>query len=113
MPDYRVTVVCGCGRRHDVALGSTGTCDCGRPYDTNKIGGAAREEIAQRAAAYRSRRRIFVVQLILVLLALLVIARTAPWYISVPAFLVSWVFFGWRGRRQLRLSDPAPTRYRI
>jgi hypothetical protein len=113
VPEYRVTVVCSCDTRNRVILGTSGTCQCGRPYDTGKLPADVVEQIQVRATSYRAKRRLYAIQLGVVFLAILVIAKSAPWPVTVGVIFVSWLFFGWRGVRQLRRTDHEVTRHPI
>ena len=111
MADYHVTVVCACGARHSVVLGEKGTCECGRPYDTARLSPEVVAEIKTRAATYRAKRRLYAIQMILVALAIIVIARSAPWQITVSAALASWWWFGIRGYRKMKQTDSPATQH--
>jgi hypothetical protein len=111
VPEYHVTVVCACGVRHDVVLSEKGVCECGRPYDTTRLSTDVVEQIKSRAAAYKARRRLYAIQMMIVALAIIVIARSAPWQITVSAALISWWWFGIRGYRRLRQSDSPSTQH--
>jgi hypothetical protein len=111
VPVYHVTVVCACGVRHSVALGEKGICECGRPYDTNRLSPEVVAQIESRAASYKARRRLYAIQMMIVALALIVIARSAPWQVTVSAGLISWWWFGIRGLRKLRQLDSPATQH--
>ena len=114
MPDFHVTVVCGkCGTRQPVVLGSAGVCQCGAPYDTARLPAATVDASHKRAAGYQSRRKMFIVQMLLVMLSLLIISRSAPGPVTIAAGSASWYWFGWRGWQKLREADHETTQHRL
>jgi len=113
VPDYQVTVVCSCGVRRKVTLGEAGVCECGEKYDTNRLDPKVVADIKSRAAHFAARRKSYAIQLAIVFLAILVIARSAPWKITVAAIFVSWMWFGLRGVRRLRRTDHEVTRHSL
>lgn len=112
MPDFHVTVICGtCGTRIPIVLGQTGTCECGAPYDSNKLPQSTVEEIHRRAATFQAKRKGFIVQAFLAALAVLLVARNAPIPITAVVALAAWYWFGWRAYKRVRQSDNPRTTY--
>lgn len=103
LPGPRITVDCDCGTRALVPYGDALDCSCGRRWDTSQI---PRAEYAQVLAVARRHRRnelLFVATVAALLVALVVVARSAPLFVTIPIFLAVWVRFfrpWWTSRRK-------------
>jgi hypothetical protein len=56
---------------------------------------------------------MFIVQMLLVMLSLLIISRSAPVPVTIAAGIASWYWFGWRGWQKLREADHETTQHRL
>jgi hypothetical protein len=91
-----------------IPYGQRERCPCGRTWDTNQI--PVEDYRAVMATVRRFRRNEIAFALVALGLAgaLVLVGRTAPLLIAVPAFLLVWVRWfrpWWRLRKQQRLRD--------
>ena len=104
----RVTVQCNCGNKLLIPYGASYTCACGRRWDTAQIPAADYAALQGTLRRFRRNEAVFALLALGVVAALVLVGRSAPVYITVPAFALAWWRWfrpWWNLRKQSRLRD--------
>jgi hypothetical protein len=107
----RLVVRCPCGTSTAVQAGASVACECGRSWDTGHLPTEDLDGVDRLVRRARSRRLLFVLNLLLVTALLVLVGQSWP----VPAVLLTafvwWRFCRpeWRRRRHSPQTAALPT----
>lgn len=107
----RLVVGCPCGTNTPVAAGATVVCACGRSWDTGHLPTDDVDGVSRLLRRARSRRLVFLGNLLLVAAALVLLGRSSP-VLAVPVAAFVWWRFcrpEWRRRRKTQRTAALPT----
>ena len=108
MATPRVTVKCNCGNSLLIPYGSSEACSCGRRWDTAQIPPADYAALQATLRRFRRNEAVFALVAVGVVVALVLVGRAAPVYVTVPAFALAWWRWfrpWWNLRKRARLLD--------
>ncbi len=107
----RLAVRCPCGTSTSVAAGAVVDCTCGRRWDTGHLPTEDLDAVSRLVRRARSRRLVFVLNLLLVTGVLVLVGRSSPVLAVLLTAFVWWRFCRpeWRRRRVTQRTAALPT----
>ena len=102
---------CPCGTSTPVPAGASVACACGRSWDTGRLPTEDLDAVSRLVRRARSRRLVFVLNLLLVTGLLVLVGRSFPALAVLLAAFVWWRFCRpeWRRRRETPRTAALPT----
>lgn len=102
---------CPCGTSTPVQAGAVATCSCGHSWNTGQLPTEEVDAVRRLVRRARSRRLVFLVNLLLVSAALVLLGRSSPVLAVLFAAFVWWRFCRpeWRRRRDSPQTAALPT----
>ena len=107
----RLVVGCPCGTSTPAEAGATVVCACGRSWDTGHLPPEDLDAVSRLVRRARSRRLVFVLNLLLVTGVLVLVGRSSPVLAVLLTAFVWWRFCRpeWRRRRVTQRTAGLPT----
>ena len=107
----RLVVRCPCGTSTPVEAGASVACACGRSWDTGRLPADDLDGVRRLVRRARSRRLVFVLNLLLVTGLLVLVGRSSPALALLLTAFVWWRFCRpeWRRRREPQRTTALPT----
>ena len=91
-----------------LAYGDGFDCSCGRHWDTNQIPRRDFEAVEAVARRFRRNQAVFVATVVALVVALVILGRSAPLLVTLPVSALVWLRFfrpWWRQRRLAALAN--------
>lgn len=106
----KLVVRCPCGTSTPVEAGASVDCACGRSWDTGRLPTEDLDAVSRLVRRARSRRLVFLLNLLLVTGLLVLVGRSFPALAVLLAALVWWRFCRpeWRRRRETPRTAALP-----
>lgn len=106
-----LVVRCPCGTSTTVQPGAVAACTCGRSWDTGQLPTEDLDGVRRLLRQARSRRLLFVLNLLLVTGLLVLVGRSSPLLAVLLTAFVWWRFCRpeWRRRRQSPTTAALPS----